>query len=380
MPPRKVSAPAAPKAKAGPLKKAGEMISNPSDKSRKSVPDAPPRPASQAGGQEALAKVLEKLFEHCDTDQDGAIERVEFLDAEERRLGRLEFGPKQRREAVAWFKEAGAEGTPVQGMFVSREKWNAAIKKLAEDAVGTGDAKKQAEWIFEHRLKALQEKAQAEDEAKAARAKEDDARAAPAPPPVVSDAPPVYPLKVPFKDVAARIKEARSWNKTVLVLSSGLSEVETYLNYQHMGIVDAKLYINEIYVKKAKSQDQARAEVKKKFEQCMQNESHFCKPIHVRLANTAFDLVKFCGDGVVPQEMFNPEVWTPEFACKKGFIDQNHQSDYELEDQKRWKDFHIVISSTFGLEAAKEHLTGMIPHFDKLAILEVDPDSIAKGP
>jgi Ca2+-binding EF-hand superfamily protein len=359
------------------------MSSHPTDKkNRKNVLDAAAKIEVKAeevegpegtDGKEALAHVLDKLFEQYDIDKDGQIERIEFLEGEEKRLGGLDFGPKPRREAMAWFKEIGAEGTPVNGMFVSREKWNAGILKLAVDAVGA-DEKKQADWIFENRLKAILEAILAEEEAKKPK---DDGK--PAAAPIDPAKEPTYPMKIGFKELADRITEARAWNKSVLILSNELDQPETFLSYQNYGVVDAKQLINEVFVKKSKSMNDARADVEAKLKQCM-NSSGFCKPVHVRLSNSAFDIVKLCEDGVVPQDVFNCEAWTPSLALEKGYIDEGHKFNVEVDDNKKWKDFHVVISSTFTLESGKEHLTDKIPFFDKLAVLDIDPDSIEKGP
>lgn len=358
------------------------MSSHPTDKkNQKSVQDAAAQVKKEdvegpegTDGKEALTKVLDTLFDQYDSDKDGKIERIEFLEGEEKRLGSLDFGPKPRREAMAWFKEIGAEGTPVDGMFVSREKWDTALKKLADAAVGA-DLKKQADWIFENRLKAILEATKAEEEAKAKLSGGGESASAPTVNPAVM---PSYPIKVGFKEINERIQEAASWKRSVLLLSSGLSEVETYLTYQAYGVVDAKMYINEVFIKKAKTLDDARAEVKEKLMGCM-NSSGFVKPVHIRLNSSAFDFVKFCEDGAVPSDIFDPEKWTPEAACTKGYIDEGHKFNVEIEDNKKWKEFHIVFSSTFDLEKAKEHLTDKIPGFDKLAIIEVDPNSIEKG-
>merc|ERR1719253_872436 len=104
------------------------------------------------------------------------------------------------------------------------------------------------------------------------------------------------------------------------------------------------------------------------------NSSGFCKSLHIRLNNSAFDFVKLCEDGVVPTDVFDGEKWTPEAACAKGFFDEGHKFNVEVDDEKKWKDFNLIISSTFDLEKAKEHLADKIPYFDKLAILEVDPN------
>jgi len=75
-----------------------------------------------AAGDE-LDTVLENLFQLYDQDQDGLIERMELLDGEESRLGKMNFGPKVRKATFTWFKESGATGSPTDGMYLSKEHW-----------------------------------------------------------------------------------------------------------------------------------------------------------------------------------------------------------------------------------------------------------------
>jgi len=104
------------------------------------------------------------------------------------------------------------------------------------------------------------------------------------------------------------------------------------------------------------------------------NSHGFTKLLHIRLSNSAFDLKKFCCDEV-PADIFDPQIWTIEEAFKRGFFDEGQKVNLELEDELKWKEFCVVATSTFDLERAKEFLTDKIPHFDKLAIIVIDPAS-----
>ena len=106
-------------------------------------------------GKERLENILSESFKCSDTDE-GQLERVEFLDGEEKRLGRLEFGPRQRKAAFQWFKEAGAEGMPITGMFLSQKKWKAAyVSSVIEQSGIRDDTAKLAEWIWDEKAKYL---------------------------------------------------------------------------------------------------------------------------------------------------------------------------------------------------------------------------------
>ena len=43
----------------------------------------------------------------------------------------------------------------------------------------------------------------------------------------------------------------------------------------------------------------------------------------------------------------------------------------------KWKHFNLVLSSYFDLDAANEHLRDVIPYYDELAILVIDPKTMA---
>jgi len=329
--------------------------------------EAAEKPVADAVGQAELDEVLDKLFAWYDEDGDGQIERIELLDGEERRIGKLEFGPKNRKDIIAWFKAAGAEGTPVDGMFLSKEKWRVAFVKSAAEEAGidaSAEPGKMAAWFRENRASLLEVPSPAPTSAVAS-GKAPEAGAV--------KEPPTYPVTCALKELQDKITEAVTFQRAVLVLSSGLDEVETFMKYRMSSTVDCKQIIGETLIKKSMSKEDAQANARKELMSAM-NSSGFCKPLHVRLSNSAFDMNGFCCKDF-PAEVFNPKIWTIESAFRQGFFDDGHKFALEVDDGNKWKDFYVIITSTFDLEKAKEHLTDRIPHFGELAIIVVDPAS-----
>merc|ERR1719464_1689771 len=102
-----------------------------------------------------------------------------------------------------------------------------------------------------------------------------------------------------------------------------------------------------------------------------------CAPVLIKMADGASNWVNFCC-AEFPAEIFSASTWTPSMAFEQGFLTEGMKSKLET-DPSKWKDFNLIITSNFNLEEATAKLVDKIPHYDKLAILEVDPDSIAKG-
>lgn len=326
--------------------------------------------SADAAGQAELDEVLDRVFAWYDEDGDGQIERMELLDGEERRIGKLDFGPKVRKEVISWFKEAGAEGTAIAGMYLSKEKWKVAIVKSAGEEVGvdaTAEPGKVVAWFREQHRSALEVPDATPVTASGTGAGTD--ASAPA------KQPPTYPLTCDLKELNDKINEAVSFQRAVLVLSSGLDEVETFMNYRMSSTLDCKQILSETLIKKTKSKEDAQADARKELTKAM-NSSGFCKPLHVRLSNSAFDLKSFCCDDF-PAEVFKPQTWTIEEAYKRGFFDDGHKFALEIENGKKWNNFYIVITSKFELESAKEHLSDKVPGFDDLAIIVIDPASVS---
>lgn len=102
-----------------------------------------------------------------------------------------------------------------------------------------------------------------------------------------------------------------------------------------------------------------------------------CAAVLLKIAGGSFDWTGFCCDEF-PAEVFSGELWTPAVACERGFISEGHRDKMELEPA-RWKEFLPIITSELDLAEASAKLHDKIPHYDKLAILVVDPASIAQG-
>ncbi|CAE8723792.1 unnamed protein product, partial [Polarella glacialis] len=325
---------------------------------------------------------MNELFYCYDEDQDGQIERVEFLDAEERRLGKGDFGPRQRKESMAWLKDAGAVGTPAGGMYLSCENFKTAtLKKSCElseigENAATAEPDKLADWIWENHMKSLAEALYGKMAEKGGTTAADishlknkfkqldlnmdglldlselkqvlqqgksDMKDSDVetlfkavntkgsgkvsfsefvdfcfePPKLEAGgkiAPPSYPLAIDFKDLKKHLNEAKSFGRSVLVLSSGKDQLETFLGFQDNGLIDCKQIIGELYVGKTKTKEEWQAEAKKILMGAMTDTrgAANCRALHVRMGNSAFNWVGFCSDNSVPSDIFAgnaPKSW-----------------------------------------------------------------------
>lgn len=332
-------------------------------KAKAAAPEAEKLLKAAADNAAKLESVLNELFKIYDQDEDGRIERVEYLDVEEKRFGgSSEFGVKERKEAFRWFKESGAEGTPADGMWLSPEAWKSAFvaKAAAESEIPVEEKGGLADWIGENYLTKL-----------VAVFYKDDAAAAGA----SSSGPPEYPLTCPLKEIMERMQEARACGRMVLLLAQDVPQVETFLQYQMSITIDAKEILGETLIRKTKSKEDVLSELRTKLKSAM-NSHGFTMPIHIRMANTAFDWKSFCTEDF-PAEVFSATLWTIEHAHSLGWFDDGQKLNLEIEDEKKWKEFYVVVSSTFDLDMANEHLFDKIPHYDELAIIIVDPKSVA---
>eukprot|EP00445_Apocalathium_hangoei_P024687 CAMPEP_0203923028 /NCGR_PEP_ID=MMETSP0359-20131031/62983_1 /ASSEMBLY_ACC=CAM_ASM_000338 /TAXON_ID=268821 /ORGANISM="Scrippsiella Hangoei, Strain SHTV-5" /LENGTH=339 /DNA_ID=CAMNT_0050851037 /DNA_START=28 /DNA_END=1047 /DNA_ORIENTATION=+ len=323
------------------------------------APDA----AEDAEGKQELVELIDQIFNFYDEDQDGQIERIEMLDGEEKRCGRFDFGPAVRKKVIAWFKAAGAEGTPTDGMYLSKEKWAAAFATLIAAESGADVAAepgKVVAWLKEAYGLCL------------VIAKPVPAGTFAADPSAPRE-PPTYPITVKLTELQGAIDEAASFDKTVLVLSSGLDQVETYLSYKTNSLVDCKQLIAEMFVHKTKSKEDAQEFIRDKISKAM-NSNGSCLPFHIRMANSAFDWKAICGDKV-PAELFSKKEMTVDVARKQNFFDDGHKFLLECDD--RWKDYYVLITSTFNEEKSKEFLADKFPFCSEFATIIVDPASIS---
>lgn len=268
-----------------------------------------------------------------------------------------------------WFKEAGAEGAPADGMYLSPEKWKAAYIKTAaeESAIPDAEPGKLAEWIWENKAKTLVEACYKAPPAPAA-------SSGGAAAPTSQAAPPEYPLTINFKDLADKLDQARGLGRQVLILANGCDQVDTFLQYQNNIPIDCKQILNECLIKKSKTKEAWQAELRRKLCSAM-NTNGFAKPLFIRFANSAFDFNSFCCDDF-PEDLFSGSLWTLQNALDRGIIDEGAKLNLEIEDEKQFKKFHVIMTSIFSLAQANQHLLDKIPHYDELAILVVDPKSV----
>eukprot|EP00929_Paragymnodinium_shiwhaense_P035395 TRINITY_DN19103_c0_g1_i1.p1 TRINITY_DN19103_c0_g1~~TRINITY_DN19103_c0_g1_i1.p1 ORF type:complete len:482 (-),score=134.28 TRINITY_DN19103_c0_g1_i1:286-1731(-) len=323
------------------------------------------RAARNQEGMKELNVILEALFKCYDEDEDGKIERIEHLGGEERRLGgQLNFGVKERKAAVAWFKEAGAEGTPADGMYLDQEKWSKAMIELAikESGFEADDFAKLSEFIHDTRLKPFEDLAAAEEKKKGP--------AADSAPAVDPGKAPEYPLNIPLTELDIRVTEAHRWGKIPLVLSQGQDAVDMFFAYRNHAVIDCMVYVGKMYVKKEMSKEEARSEITETVKKAMCSTCGFCKPLLVRLGKSAFDWNGMLGDKL-HEDLFSPALWTPKRAHELGIIDGGQKMNLEC-DEKKWSDFNVTITSNFTAENYKEYLEKMIPHFEELAVLIIN--------
>lgn len=332
--------------------------------------------AASKDDTENLEKMLGEVFQCFDADKDGLLERVELLDFSEQlydKMGEV-FNVRTRKETVKWFKEAGAEGDPATGMYLTYEKWRVAyLAALTEKAGCTiAEPKKLSEYLYaniaEKAFEICYPKPKA-GEAPADGAADGGEVAAPG-------SPPEWPITIPFTDLEKAIKEAQRWERSVLVLSCGKDEVETFLSYRPVATCDCTKLMGEWLIGKSKSKEQVQEDASKALQLAM-NSHGFCQPLHIRLATSAFDLKGFCDPMKFPSSFFSPALWTPEEALKCGLIDEAQKFNVEIEDNKKWKDFHVIITSKMDLDGCNTHLVERIPHFDELAIIIIDPASLS---
>lgn len=306
-----------------------------------------------------LPFVLDELFRCFDADQDGQIEREEFLACWEKLAEILDqsFAPKQRKEKVAWFKEAGAEGTPADGMYLSREKWQKVwlITASTESGVPVDQEPKLAAWMWSTYVKKLV--GVFFPGAKPAVAAGDGCPSGPRP---------SYPMKIPLTEMSAKLEEAKEWNLRPLILGSGLSEIDTFFKYK----IPANLTVEggALFLMK-------KEEKKAILKRAMESEG-LCAPILLKLGPGDTDVKKSCGPEF-PADVFASGAWTPQEAFEQDFITAGMKDKLEL-DPKKWKDFLIITYSELGLDDGKAKLSEKIPHFDKMAVIAIDPDSVAK--
>eukprot|EP00746_Dinoflagellata_sp_MGD_P004476 gnl/MRDRNA2_/MRDRNA2_108653_c0_seq1.p1 gnl/MRDRNA2_/MRDRNA2_108653_c0~~gnl/MRDRNA2_/MRDRNA2_108653_c0_seq1.p1 ORF type:complete len:515 (+),score=140.55 gnl/MRDRNA2_/MRDRNA2_108653_c0_seq1:80-1546(+) len=343
-------------------------------------------------GVQKLAEVLDDLVKCYDASENGSIERVDLLEAEEKIEGFLQgipntqLGVKERKALVAWFKECGAEGNPTDGMFLAFDKFKQNFPKRFAARLKVSDHLDERVLAYDPEvhpglfadflrvrivdpfLKLRFPKAYATADAG------EGGDGGPVKPP------PTYPITVTLKEMGPAMDEARAHQLPVLIVQQGVAEVETFLSYQSTSCFDCKQAINELFVSKKKTQDEVKEEVRTKLrdaikgQQNMDGASCFPKPLWFRLSNSAFALSDYIDDEkCLPIKVFEKGFGSAAaHACK--LIDDAEKLDLEISNDKKIKDnFALIITSAMTLDGAQQHLKDKIPNFDQFAIIVIQP-------
>jgi Ca2+-binding EF-hand superfamily protein len=335
-------------------------------------------------GQKVLDEVLDKLFKCYDTDEDGLIERVELLEAEEQIEkildGRSAFlSMRDKKDLIAWFKESGATGNVNDGMFLKPEDFkrcypSKAKKRLArsefldERLVQLDPAEHPDR--FAHMLKArvVDPFHEIRFPPKAPKGEEVlGPDGTPSLPPL-----PEYPVIVDFHDLKKHIDTAAAHKKPFLCLAHGVAAVESYIGYQSTVAFDCKLAIAELHIKKEKTKEQIKADLRSKLQLAAKGPDPKMvvpRPLWIRMANSAFTLSDFFDDQAgLPAKLFQPG-YSHLDAIAHGLVPEM----MKVEAENNWKHFAVWVTSTFDLESGMEYLKDAIPSMKEMAVVEIDP-------
>merc|ERR1719401_3387365 len=107
-------------------------------------------------------------------------------------------------------------------------------------------------------------------------------------------------------------------------------------------------------VSKVKSVEVARKELHRRVQSSMMM---YGKAVHISMGRTALDFQNvYCGTDGLTTSVFN-----------NGLL--------KKENPDMPNSFYTFVTTDFNLEAAREYLSKALPHFDDMAIIEVDPTS-----
>jgi Ca2+-binding EF-hand superfamily protein len=340
---------------------------------------------SKEAGEKDLEHVMTNLFRCFDYDEDGFVEKMEFLDGIERIKGYIEGSKtqlelKERKAGVAWFN--ACEGVEKEGRdsYMPPKVFHAYVPQylcdlflktstFLDEQIRTFDPNvspgKLAEFIqYRFADSWLQERFPKEFAAPAAEVKV-DAQGKPVPP--------TYPIKVPFTGLKRALEDAKKFGLPAVVVHGDDPDneaCETYFKYQNFAVVDCKGAIGEVSVRKTKTKAEWKAEVHKSLQVALTGTTPgktLPKPIWFRFNTGVWPLVEYLGDDGLPPELFTSE-FTPEVAKKCGYYDDIQKSYVENNDY--WPLFSVVITSSLKLELAMEVLPAAIPNFKDCAIIE----------
>uniref|UniRef100_A0A7S2AX18 Uncharacterized protein n=1 Tax=Alexandrium andersonii TaxID=327968 RepID=A0A7S2AX18_9DINO len=108
----------------------------------------------------------------------------------------------------------------------------------------------------------------------------------------------------------------------------------------------------------------------------------FGQPIHVCMSNSAVTLKeKYCSETEFPEALFSMDLWFQKERYSK-VIREEDLKDWPGAFPGRMRDdeaSYCFITTDFSMESAKEFLPPVLPHFESMAIIEIDPTGVNMG-
>ena len=164
----------------------------------------------------------------------------------------------------------------------------------------------------------------------------------------------------------------------LLVCNGHAREADTFLTYSSYVQIDAKWVMGETMIRKTMSMEDMQEDLRKRVVSAMKHGL----PLHIAMGNTAVAFKeKFCEELTFPHSVFNFGLFRGDSEGRepgpyKGIIREADLIDWPGSFPGRMKDgFFVVLTTDFDLESAREFLPTALPHFDDMAILEVDTAS-----
>jgi len=195
-------------------------------------------------------------------------------------------------------------------------------------------------------------------------------------PPQPGEEPPVWPIVIDFKDLNKALSDAVKWQKTPLFVCNGKgSVVDTFFAYQACSLIDAKWILNKVDIVKEFSVQQMREQIRARLVSALK----FGQPIHIAMSNSAVTLKsKYCSDAEFPESLFRLESWLKREEYSK-VVRKEDLDDWPGAFPGRMRDdcaSYSFVTTDMSLESAREYLPAALPHFDCMAVIEIDPASI----
>lgn len=176
------------------------------------------------------------------------------------------------------------------------------------------------------------------------------------------------PYKVSFRQMISAVEAAQEAQRTPLLICNGKEDIVcTFYSYTTAVVIDAKRIMNEVLIKKTVTLEEMREQVRSKVVSALR----YGRPLHIRMANTAMDWHRYCVEGCVPAELFDEAQWKMQAIWTS--VLRPGDMDAGVFDMAA---HFVLITSDWPADKVTEHLKKALPYYDRMAVIEVDPDSI----